>query len=350
MNKLLLFLAFCLSALAAGAQQPPKGTVVVRRFEASSLRNTGGESPERRVSIYLPPGYEKGNGRYPVLYYLHGFTWSDSNLVATDHYNDLFDKAIASGAIRPVIVVMPNANTLYGGSFYSNSPLTGNWSDFTARELVGWVDAQFRTIPQREARGLAGHSMGGYGAIKTAMLYPSVFSAVYALSPAVLGFGRELGADNSGFAEAAQLADRAELTNGKHFFANAFVAMGRAWSPDATKPFGAALPVRYVDGRPVIDEPVLAQWKAQMPLYMIDRYADSLRKLSALRFDWGRNDPLGHIPATALEFSKKLEALRIRHWAEEYIGTHGSEIGTPEGRLLTELLPFFDRQLRFAAR
>jgi enterochelin esterase-like enzyme len=94
------------------------------------------------------------------------------------------DKAIAQGKIKPVIVVIPNHYTNYRGSWYTNSPLGGKWADFTAIDLVSHIDKNYRTIPDRNSRGITGHSMGGFGAIRLGMLFPDVFSAVYGLSPA----------------------------------------------------------------------------------------------------------------------------------------------------------------------
>ena len=166
--------------------QPPTGTVVVDRLYSVNLENAAGENPTRRLTVYLPPGYEESQQRYPVIYYLHGFTWSDSLMIAVDHFGKLLDKAVATNKIRHVIVVMPDQHTRFRGSFYTNSSYTGNWADFTAQDVVDYIDRNYRTIPDRESRAVAGHSLGGQGAIKMGMWFPEVFSSVYALSPAVL--------------------------------------------------------------------------------------------------------------------------------------------------------------------
>ena len=182
---------FCISVIVVinitvAFGQADRGTVVVDHLYSARLENEAGEDPTRRVTIYLPPGYENSGQRYPVIYYLHGFTWSDSLMVAVDKFDQLLDRAISTHRIRPVIVVMPDEYTRFRGSFYTNSTFTGDWADFTGRDLVKYMDENYRTLPQREARGVAGHSMGGQGAIKMGMLFPGVFSSVYALSPAVL--------------------------------------------------------------------------------------------------------------------------------------------------------------------
>ena len=74
---------------------------------------------------------------------------------------------------------------------------------------------------------------------------------------------------------------------------------------------------------------------------------ENLKKLKAIKFDWGRNDELKHIPPSCLNFSKTLEMLGIKHEAEEYIGTHGSEVSKENGRIENQMLPFFNTYLKF---
>jgi len=106
--------------------QNSRGKIIVEKITSPSLQNSGGENPTRNVSIYLPPDYDKTTNRYPVIYYLHGFTESDSLTFTSHRFDTLIDRAILTRKIRPVIVVMPNQHTLFGGSFYTNSSLTGN--------------------------------------------------------------------------------------------------------------------------------------------------------------------------------------------------------------------------------
>ena len=156
-----MFLFVFLQITCLGHGQDSKGKIIVERINSPALQNTGGENPVRRVTIYLPPDYDHTTHRYPVIYYLHGFGWSDSLQIASDHFDLLLDKAIITRKIRPIIVVMPNEYTLYRGSYYTNSSLTGNWADFTAKNLVDYVDQHYRTIPNKDSRGITGHSMGG---------------------------------------------------------------------------------------------------------------------------------------------------------------------------------------------
>jgi S-formylglutathione hydrolase FrmB len=347
--KKLLFSVLFIQIIFVVKGQIPQGRIIVDSINASSLYNIGGENPVRRITIYLPPNYDETTNRYPVIYYLHGFAWSDSLLIASDHLDQLFDKAIATGKIRPVIIVMPNEYTLYKGSFYTNSTLTGNWADFTAKDLVKYIDQHYRTIANKGSRGIAGHSMGGHGALKLAMLFPDVFSSVYALSPAVLALEKDMSQTSVAYKRAQQIKTKDELVKGwNEVQANLVVAIGRAYSPDINNPpFYTDLPFTYQGDSLIINTTVLDIWNKNSPYYMIDAYIDNIRKLKAIKLDWGRNDEFTHIPVTCKMFSQKLEKLGVNHYAEEYIGTHGSKICSDDGRLLNELLPFFNTYLSF---
>lgn len=332
-----------------GLAQVPEGKVVVDYLYSELLENEMGEDPTRRVTIYLPPDYQNSTDSYPVIYYLHGFTWSDSLQIADDKFDKLLDKAIANGKIKPVIVVMPDHHTKYRGSWYTNSTLGGNWADFTAIDLVAFIDENYRTISDKNSRGIAGHSMGGHGAIKIGMLYPDVFSSVYALSPAVLDLLKDVGISNPAYREVLEIETREELVSGwDNFYANAIVAMGRMFSPNPeNSPFYADLPYVPEGDRMVVNHEVLRLWQNNLPLEMVNDYADNLRQLKALKLDWGRNEEFAHIPYTSRMFSIKLENLGINHYAEEYIGTHGNKLWTDDGRALNDMLPFFDAWLDF---
>jgi S-formylglutathione hydrolase len=181
-----IFVAALLMTQAAAIAQ--KGTVERIKVHGKSLEgNLSGDTADRDVSIYLPPSYKTDRSRrYPVVYMLHGFTDSDEKWFGfTEHWINLPEVIDKTGA-KEMIVVMPNAFTRFQGSMYSDSVVTGNWERYIAQELVAFVDSHYRTIPHSTSRGLAGHSMGGYGALRIGMKYPTVFSSLYALSPCCL--------------------------------------------------------------------------------------------------------------------------------------------------------------------
>lgn len=318
------------------------GKIVTQIIQSKALQNPGGENPNRRISVYLPPQYEQNNQRYPVIYYLHGFMGTDS---ISPNMKMILDQGINARKIRPFILVIASQYTLYEGSFYSNSSLTGNWVDFTAQELVSHMDKNFRTLAKRESRGIGGHSMGGYGAFKIGMLHPEVFSSVYALSPGLLAFVKEFGPNSSSYRELQSIKTQEELK--KTYYPKVLVAVARAWSPNLAKaPFYCDLPFTYEGDKMVVNQAVLEKWERNMPVYMVDKYADNLRKLTAIKMDWGRNDAT-RFPVQIGMLSQRLENLGINHYAEEYIGDHGNKIWSKDGRVLNDLLPFFNDYLSF---
>lgn len=342
MKSFFLVLCAFIVTLPSLSQEKQSGRVATFLIESKALINSGGENPKRKVSIYLPPGYDQSQQRYSVIYYLHGFMGTDSISAAM---KGILDQGISKQKIRPYILVIPNQYTVFEGSFYSNSTLTGNWSDFTAKELVAYVDQHYRTLANRESRGIAGHSMGGYGAFKIAMLYPDVFSSVYALSPGLLAFVKEFGPNSTSFRDVAKVTTQEELKN--TYYPRVLVAVGRAWSPNPSKPpFFCDMPFTYQGDNMIVNQEVLKKWEDNMPVYMVERYADNLRKLTAIKMDWGRNDS-PRFPVQIGMLSQRLENLGINHYAEEYIGDHGNKIWATDGRVLNDLLPFFNDFLKF---
>ena len=216
---------------SASFAQSTGGTIASRMIDSKALQNPGAENPRRKISVYLPPQYDQSGKRYPVIYYLHGFMGTDT---ISPNMKAILDQGISAGKIRPYILVIANQYTLYEGSFYSNSSLTGNWDDFTANELVAFMDNNFRTIARRESRGIAGHSMGGYGAFKIGMLHPEVFSSVYALSPGLLAFVKEFGPNSPSYRELQNIKTQEELK--RSYYPKVLIAVARAWSPNPAKP------------------------------------------------------------------------------------------------------------------
>jgi pimeloyl-ACP methyl ester carboxylesterase len=317
------------------------GTIVYDSVYSNSLENKFGENPTRKLTVYLPPGYEQSGKRYPVIYFLHGFG-GDHNF---PRGIELLDFAIAKQRIRPFIFVVPNEKTTYGGSFFSNSVHFGNWEDFTSFDLVSFIDKKYRTIAKKESRGITGHSMGGYGALKIAMHHPDIFGTVYAISPGALTIVREYGPNSNTFKELSTIHTVDELN--KTYFGSVMVAFGRSWSPNPNKPpFYCDLPFEYKGEELIVHQDVLEKWYANMPVHMIDENLDNLKKLRAIKLDWGRNAGERFTIQCAM-FSQRLENVGITHFAEEYIGTHTSGIYTKEGRIPQQVLPFFDAYLEF---
>jgi S-formylglutathione hydrolase FrmB len=132
---------------------------------------------------------------YPVLYLLHGYGGTHTYFKGLYDVGTIMDELINAGQIQPMIVVTPNATNNLGGSFYTNSDTLGGISyagkmqDFITDEVVHIIDSVYNTIPDRNHRGIGGHSMGGYGAIKMAMLRNDLFGSASAMSAPITFWG-----------------------------------------------------------------------------------------------------------------------------------------------------------------
>jgi hypothetical protein len=254
---------------------------------------------------------------------------------------EIMNRGIAEKRFGEMIVVMPDERTTWYGSFYTNSALTGNWEDFTAKDLVKTIDGKYRTLARAASRGIAGHSMGGHGAIKIGMKHPDVFSVVYALNPAVLGWGGDLCIENRAFASVLRMSDRKEV-EAAGLYPMAITCVAQAFSPNPEKPpFHVDYPFALVDGKLQPAEPAFGKWEQNMPIYMVRRYRDNLKKLRGLRFDSGWDDEYSHIVLTCREFSRTLTSQGIDHIFEEYNGDHRNRLRGRTGRLATAMLPYF---------
>jgi enterochelin esterase-like enzyme len=332
---------FLFSVLPAQAQT---GTVEHIKVHGKSLEaNLEGDSPDRDVSIYLPPGYAKNpHRRYPVVYFLHGYTDSDDKWYGpTKHWINLpavLDKAHAAAGNREIIFVTPNAFTRYQGSMYSNSVTTGNWEDFIVKELVPYIDAHYRTIPKVASRGLAGHSMGGYGTIRIGMRHPETFSSIYLLSACCMSISDDLIREAGQKAEAIKTTDDA---NALEFLPRIIVAWSAAWAPNPQNPpLFLDLPTK--DGK--IIEEIGAKYHANEPLYMIDQYIANLRQLKAIGLDAGDKDH--GITIATTELDKVLTNYGIPHEFAIYDGDHLNHIAD---RIEYRVVPFFSKNLAFEA-
>ena len=327
------------------------GVVVDRIIHSPALEaNLVGDSADRHMSIYLPPSYSKeSNRRYPAIFLLHGYQGSYHQWMPGGkewNIRDVMDKLSASGRVREMIIVMPDGDSKYGGSFYCNSITTGNWEDYLTKDLIEFVDANYRTIPAAASRGIAGHSMGGYGAIRLAMKYPDRFGAVYALSPACLGWGGDLSLDNPAWEKTLSFKNFRDIRSGRNsYIAEAFLALGAAWSPNPDqKNLFADLPVTGLGSDRRRVEEVVARWSANMPVAMADQYRSQLSRLSGIAFDVGRKDQFSHIPLTCRAFSAALTRNKLKHTFEEFDGDHNNQAAI---RIVTKLLPFLSGVLSF---
>lgn len=340
MKRFALVLLFVATALHAQ-------NVRILTIHAASLENNAfGDPADQKLAVYLPPGYDVGDKRYPVVFLLHGIadsydTWTDDFKVP-----QLLDRLIAAKTIEPMIVVMPNARNRFLGSYYLNSPITGRWEDYVADELVALVDRTFRTIAKPGARGVAGHSMGGFGAINFGMKRPDVFSAVYALSPCCLDAVEDIGYGNGdawrGFLAFHSYADADAALEKGHFYPVALLALLSAFSPNAAAPLHVDVPIQEKRRELIPLEPQYTAFRDRFPIREVPRYRDNLRKLRALHIDYGFGDQFAHIPVATPAFSRVLTENGVPHSLDVYDGDHRQRVLY---RLETVVFPMFSAVL-----
>jgi hypothetical protein len=316
------------------------------QIQSTSFTNSKiGISPDRNVSIYLPAGYASSSKRFPVIYYLGYFFEDHTAPFANNDAKSLFDRAIHEKTIGDVIVVAADFSTPVGSSWYVNSSATGNWEDFMVRELVPHIDGNYRTLATRESRGLLGDGPGGYGAIRFAMLHPNVFGSVYAMQP--FGTGPSIQPTHS--RPDFDLLSRAKSMDELEGFSRIFTSIYQAFSPNAERgPLYFDPPARRVDGRTVVDGPVMARFHERFGLMgLLPIYADNLKRLRGFKFDWGRQDPISDHIAGTQAFSNRLVEFGVLHEGEEHSGGFRDRHWGPEGRVQTDVLPFFAKHLAF---
>jgi hypothetical protein len=322
--------------------------VLVRQLRGESLAHSLiGTDPVRKLAVYLPPGYGGSVQRYPVIYYLPNPLAKFDEDFYRGQAREVLDRAMAAGEMGKVIFVAVDMATPLGCSWYVNSPVTGNWEVFMVRELVPYVDANFRTLASRDSRGIAGDFMGGYGAIRFGMTHPEVFGTVYALHPVGTGSGIYTMYSRPDWKKLAGIKSRDELPKG--IWANIFISIFQASVPNVNKPpLYIDLQARAVGDTVEIDSAVTERLRDNFLLEtMIGRYADNLKSLRGLRFDWARNDGnQDHVYANQA-LTHKLNEFGIPHEAEEYNGVWGTGNWGADGRVYTEVLPFFARHLVF---
>lgn len=331
-----------LFAASAGAQNitappPPVPTGIVvdtATVHGASLQgNLEGNSPDREALVVLPPSYGSNKTRrYPVVYYLHGFAIDGRNFYNFMHVPEAVAHSAARGA--EFIVVVPDSLTKMGGSMYSSSVTTGDFQAFVAKDLVAYVDSHYRTIANRAGRGLAGHSMGGYGTWTIGMRFPEVFAALYAQSACCVS-------PRSETVESAQKMASVpyEKAPTADFGTRAGLASMVAWSPNPQNPpYYADFPIK--DG--AIDGLVIAKWANNSPLAMVASHVAALKSFTAVGADVGTKD---FLIADDTAIHDELGRFGIKHDWATYDGDHVNHVAQ---RFDEVVLPFFAQHLNKA--
>lgn len=322
------------------------GRIVIENFESICLKGNPLKDPHvREVPVYLPPGYDNSQKRYPVIYFITGFTGRGRMLLNRPSFGESIDqrldRLISSKTINPAIVVMPDCFTRYGGSQYLDSTATGRYETHIIKELVPFIDKKYRTLKEPSQRAVIGKSSGGYGAIVLAMRHPNVFGVTACHSG-------DMAFEYCYLPDFPQTMIELEKCGGIEKFVEAFyrkpkkqsadmlainiVAMSACYSPNPkAKPHLFDLPfdVKTCELR----EDVWQRWLAWDPVRMIERHKPDLRQLKIF-MDCGTKDEFRLYVGSRI-FSSRLKKLGIQHVYEEFDDTH------------MEIQYRYDRSLRF---
>lgn len=306
--------------------------IIFEDFYSSALEHNPLNDPvTRRVPVYLPPDYTPGK-TYPSMYLLAAFAARGLKLLNDDlwqeNIQERLDRLIGNGQMQPMIVILPDASTRYGGSQYLNSSATGNYED-SLLELVAFIDAKYPTRRSPDQRAVMGHSSGGYGALRMGMHHPDLFGLVAAHAPDLyfemvyqkdfphfLRFYEKAG--DAGLKEL--LADPGKaLSKGAPFYALAVAAMASCYSPNPDSLWGFDLPMDTYSGE-LIPE-VWQRWQAHDPIHMAIAHERQLSALKLLFLDCGIYDEENLLYGARI-LSARLKSLNIPHLFQEFEGGH----------------------------
>jgi enterochelin esterase-like enzyme len=337
------------------------GTVVVLEHVSQILKDNPLRDPHaRKLAVWLPPQYDRDGGRrFPVLYDLVGFTGSGLAHVGWKPFGDNVPeraaRLIREGKMGPAIIAFPDCFTSLGGNQYVNSSAIGNYADYLTREIIPFVDHEFRTLASREHRGCFGKSSGGYGAILHGMKYAKYWGAIADHSgDAYFDFVywhdwpntlNELAKHRQpkrrpGSYDALRESRRKGLADGKddgrisrflkslwskeklssaetHAVMN--LCMAATYDPDPRAPLGFRVPFNMETGEALPER--WRAWQRHDPINLVSRYRSNLKSLRGVYIDCGWRDQY-HIHYGARILSKRLSAAGIKHTYEEFDDNH----------------------------
>ena len=309
-----------------------RGRIVRTSHQSVCLRNNPlGDPHERDLYVYLPPQYDDGK-RFPLVMMLAGFGSTNHSIAAWSPWKpnalQLFDHLIAEGKCRPAVLVLPDCFNRWGGSQFIDSEGTGRYQTYLADEVLPFVDAEFRTIPDRGARAVVGRSSGGFGALRLGMDRPELVSvigshagdAAFEVSMRPMLTSAAIAFDLAGGVEAfAKEVPVSGPQNATQFDAIFVLAASAAYSPDRSGFPYAEIPVNPSTG--ALRPEVWTRWLEHDPLERIETSSAALQTMSLIYVDAGNRDEHGlHFAARTLEDALSRRGLPVHY--EEYEGGH----------------------------
>src|SRR2546421_1614994 len=295
------------------------GTVVIVEHHSNVLReNALGDPHVRKLAVWLPAEYDEGatrgrGRRFPVLVDMVGFTGSGLAHVAWKNFSENVPERAArlvhDGAMGPAIIVFPDCFTALGGNQYVNSSAIGAYADYLTKEIIPFVDREFRTLASREHRGCFGKSSGGYGAIIHAMKYakhwgavadhsgdayfefvyghdwPNTLNELAKYKPGKQNKRLESGVDDGRIARfLKKIWSKEKLSHAEgHAIMN--LCMAATYDPDPRAPNGFRLPFNVETGELIAER--WSRWRANDPVNLVAKYRKNLASLRGIYIDCG---------------------------------------------------------------
>ena len=339
------------------------GTLVTLEHTSKVLAdNPLGDPHARPLRVWLPPQYDQGASqdrgrRFPVIFDLVGFT--GSGLAHTnwrafeENIPERVARLIHQRKLGPVILVFPDCFTALGGNQYINSSAIGRYADYLTKELIPFVDREFRTLAEREHRGCFGKSSGGYGSIIHGMKYATHWGAIadhsgdayfdfvyrsdwpntlnelskYRAKKRKAGVidvlqeeqGADQGLDDGRVRRFLEHVWKRDKLAGAEVHCLMMLAMAASYDPDPKAPNGFRLPVNLETGEFL--DARWRQWLKHDPIHLVSRYKAQLATLKGIYIDCGWRDQY-HIHYGARILSKRLAEHGINHTYEEFDDNH----------------------------
>ncbi len=312
-----------------------QGDVRIEFIASPALQgNPLGDPCERPVVAYLPPGYDPhGSRRYPALYCLHGYTGDAAALVSSRPWEtnvvQWIDRLVTAQRMPPAILVVVDGFTRLGGSQYVNSIHNGDYATYTIRDVIGHVDATYRTIAAEGGRAVFGKSSGGFGALYLCMQYPGTFAAFashsgdsyfeYAHPRAFPDVHRTLEKHDWDIEAFVRHFETLNKRQPAEYATMEMLGYAGAYSPRSAKAFDLDLPVQRETGE--ANRAVFDRWLQFDPARMCLEKKAELARLRLRYIDCGRKDEYGlDIGARVMASRMRGLGLEVRH--EEFDDDH----------------------------
>ena len=321
------------SAKAARFGRPLRGKLVKPIITSKCLPDALYEEPaERELFVYLPPGYDESGERYPVVLMLPAFFGTHGSAAKYEAFTpnsfERLDAQITAGECRPIILVVPDAMTRFGGGQFVDSVVSGLHQTHLAEEVIPFVDANFRTLAEAGGRAVVGRSSGGFGALRLAMDRPGLVAAVashagdahfeVSMKPTLTSAAVAYHAAG-GVRAFAERMDEAGPKSKLDFDGLIVMACSAAYAPNPSAGFPFCDLPFGPEGQ--IDEAGWKKWLDNDPLTRIARSASALCALSTLFIDAGESDEHG-LQFAARALHKALLGIKAPSHHEEHPGGH----------------------------